>query len=80
MTDACAALFVGDTGFHTEGEGSATAGGAGTMSTPLILDEFEELAFPARASASGLRAPIASARCTRTGAYAADPVIVRAIL
>ena len=80
MADACAALLVGDAGFHTEGAGSATAGGACTTSTPLILDVFEELAFPARASASGLQAPNATARCTRIGAYAASPVVVRAIL
>jgi len=66
MADACVALLVGDTGFHTKGTGTATAG---RMMSAIRMAESGDLAFPARPSTSWLQAPNASARCTRRGAY-----------
>jgi hypothetical protein len=71
MTNACAALFVFDTGFHTKGAGAATAGCA-CMTSALRMAESGELACPASPSASCLQAPNASARCTIRGAYAGN--------
>jgi len=51
MADACAALVVGVTGFHTKGAGAATAGRA-CMTSALRMAESAELAFPACPSAS----------------------------
>jgi len=51
MADACAALVVGDTGFHTKGAGTATTGRA-CMTSALRMFESAELAFPAHSSAS----------------------------
>jgi len=69
MADACAALLVGDTGFHTEGEGVATASGVCNV-CPRILAESGELGFPPRASTSWLQEPNAIARYTRRETYA----------
>jgi len=70
MADACPALLICDTGFHTKGAGAGPAGCA-CMTSAIRMAESGELAFPACPSASWLQAPNASARCTRRVAYAA---------
>jgi len=79
MADACAALLVGDPGFHTEGAGAASAGSA-FISPTLRMTKSRELALSVRPSASWLQIPNTSACCTGRGTATVGTCFVRARL
>ena len=76
--DVCATLLVADTDFHTKGTGTVTAVCSCMTSDHKWPSLESSLSRPVLPLLD--QAPNASARCTRRGACAAGPVVVRAIL
>ena len=77
--DACAALLLGDTGFHTKGTGTSTAVCSCMTSAhkwPSLESSHSRPVLPLL----GCRPPMIVRVAPEGGAYAAGPVVVRAIL
>jgi hypothetical protein len=78
-TDVCETLLVGDTGFHTKRTGTATAVCSFMTSAhkwPSLESSLSRPVLPL----VGYRPPMIVRVAPEGGAYAAGPVVVRAIL